>query len=217
MFSQLVPLTLGGSPRCSPPPPQANPGRSFQDTVGYPQRIEPFIRTLLYSLHNIVPARPHHRQGRNTRCPYTSVLYTLRPRIVAGDHRQETSAEPTKASRLSRLICCCSCLRRGSGHSSVRKIPQTFIIFFFSPSQRARPRFAVVGLRPVSLARKVYICSVSHERSLLIESSRSRWTRHAIRAIQVQPCILRDPILPSLFALSDRIAFYSALRCTANN
>lgn len=48
-FFRLVP----SSPRAR----QSDPGRSFQDTVGYPQRIRPFIRTLLYSLHNIVPAR----------------------------------------------------------------------------------------------------------------------------------------------------------------
>jgi len=71
------------SRRCSqrPPPRQSDPGGSFQDTVGYPQRIRPFIRTLLYSLHNIVPPRsspsappletlraPHRAgRGRNTR------------------------------------------------------------------------------------------------------------------------------------------------------
>lgn len=59
VFSAGAPNPRWFSPLgCSPPPPQANPGRSFQDTVGYPQRIRPFIRTLLYSLHNIVPARP---------------------------------------------------------------------------------------------------------------------------------------------------------------
>lgn len=89
----------------SPQPPVVTPrvtpasrdlGRSFQDTVGYPQRIRPFIRTLLYSLHNIVPDSPppSHRadssRGRNTRChaPWYCIYPYLRPRIVNRDHRQ---------------------------------------------------------------------------------------------------------------------------------
>lgn len=40
----------------------ADPGGSFQDTVGYPQRICPFIRTLLYSLQNIVLPSPFWKE-----------------------------------------------------------------------------------------------------------------------------------------------------------
>ena len=44
-----------------------DPGGSFQDTVGYPQRICPFIRTLLYSLQNIRSTFSLVRTSRGTR------------------------------------------------------------------------------------------------------------------------------------------------------
>lgn len=64
----------------------------------------------------------------------TVYLY-LRPRIVNRDHRQwDTSAEPTKALRFPRLICCYSCLRRRSGHSSVRGLSLKHSLYFLFSS-----------------------------------------------------------------------------------
>jgi len=130
--------------RCSqrPPPRQSDPGGSFQDTVGYPQRIRPFIRTLLYSLHNIVPPRsspssspspletlraPRRAvRGRNTRVAIRLGTVYPTPTLLwceaDGQRRQRkrerergrgrsSSRASTKAPRLSRLICCYSCLR----------------------------------------------------------------------------------------------------------
>lgn len=178
MFSQLVPLTLGGSPLSLFPATPAS--KSWKILSGHgrlPTKDRAFHTHVIILFTQYRSSSPPPSPRKKYALPiHLGTVYPT-PTHCNRDHGQETSAEPTKASRLSRLICCCSCLRRGSSHSSVRKIPQTFIIFFFSfpvtPYDRDSRWW---GYDPSRSRRKVYICSVSHERSLLIERSRSRWT-----------------------------------------
>lgn len=142
MFSQLVPLTLGGSPLSLFPTTPTNRSWKILSGHGRLPTKDPAFHThviILFTQYRSSSPPPSPRQ-KYALPIYLGTVYPT-PTYCSRNHRQrETSAEPTKASRLSRLICCCSCLRRGSSHSSVRRIPQTFIIFFLLLLRNAHDR-----------------------------------------------------------------------------